>query len=142
MTSKRILPDLSSLTYGQMRRAALGLDVTVASALLPGSLYGLYDESRLLILIDRRMTYRRKRCTLVHELVHWLHGDTTCTGVFGSRCERRTRRETAMRLITPAAYASAEILYDGEPFKIADELDVTPEAIQDYRSMLHDMIPA
>ena len=75
MSEPRVLPDLSQLTYGQMRNAIIGLDVCVCSALLPDRTYGLYDESKRLILIDRRMTYTRKRCTLMHELVHWLHGD-------------------------------------------------------------------
>lgn len=141
MTQYRVLPDLSALTYGQMRMAILDLDVTVASAMLPGDLYGLYDESRRLILIDRRMTYTRKRCTLMHELVHWLHGDQTCTGVIGNRYERRTRLETARRLISPLEYATAETIWDGKPGLIADELNVTQEIVEDYRSMLHDMIP-
>ena len=95
ITDKRFLPDLSQLTYGQMRNAILGLDVRVSSALLPDRTYGLYDESKRLILIDRRMTYTRKRCTLMHELVHWLHGDQPSTGVIGNRHERRTRLEPA-----------------------------------------------
>ena len=142
MTNPRTLPDLSRLTYGQMRNAILGLDVRVCSALLPDRTYGLYDESKRLILIDRRMTYTRKRCTLVHELVHWLHGDQSCTGVIGGRFERRTRRETARRLISPLEYATAEAIWDGKPGLIAGELNVTQEIVEDYRSMLHDMIPA
>ena len=142
MNEIRMLPDLSGLTYGQMRNAILGLDVRVCSALLPDRTYGLYDESKRLILIDRRMTYTRKRCTLMHELVHWLHGDQTCTGVIGNRHERRTRRETARRLISPLEYATAEAIWDGKPGLIAGELNVTQEIVEDYRSMLHDMIPA
>lgn len=141
ITDKRFLPDLSQLTYGQMRNAILGLDVRVSSALLPDRTYGLYDESKRLILIDRRMTYTRKRCTLMHELVHWLHGDQTCTGVIGNRHERRTRPETARRLISPLEYATAETIWDGKPGLIAGELNVTQEIVEDYRSMLHDMIP-
>ncbi len=87
------------------------------------------------------MTYTRKRCTLMHELVHWLHGDQTCTGVIGNRHERRTRLETARRLISPLEYATAETIWDGKPGLIADELNVTQEIVEDYRSMLHDMIP-
>ncbi|MCX8646280.1 hypothetical protein J3T92_06630, partial [Bifidobacterium sp. B4081] len=34
-----------------------------------------------MILIDRSMTYTQKRCTLVHELIHWQHADNTRTGV-------------------------------------------------------------
>ena len=123
-----------------MRNAILDLDVCVCSALLPDKTYGLYDESKRLILIDRRMTYTRKRCTLMHELVHWLHGDQTCTGVIGNRHERRTRPETAGRLITPLEYATAEATYDGEAYSMAVELGVTMQVLKDYQDMLHDTI--
>ncbi len=39
ITDKRFLPDLSQLTYGQMRNAILDLDVRVSSALLPDKTY-------------------------------------------------------------------------------------------------------
>ena len=48
-----------------------------------------------MILIDRSMTYTQKRCTLLHELIHWQHADKTTTGVYGARIEHRTKRETA-----------------------------------------------
>ena len=136
--TERSLPDLSHQTYGTMRRIVDKLSVNVCSAILPDGYYGFYDETRQLILIDRRMTYRRKKCTLVHELVHWSHADTTCTGPYGSKCERRARYETALRLINPAEYATVEQIYEGEQFHMADELDVTPEIIDDYRHILHD----
>ena len=69
------------------------------------------------ILIDRRITYTRKRCTLVHELVHWAHDDDTSKGCEGSRIERRCRRRTALLLIDPAEYALAERMYGGNPTK-------------------------
>lgn len=135
-TSDR-LPDLPvdrRMTYGQMRRAVLGLHVVVASAILPGDLMGCYDRRNDVILIDRRLTYRAKRCVLVHELVHWAHGDDG-EHARGMR-EARTRRETALTLIDPAEYALAERTYEGNPWAIADELDVTMQVIRDYRSVL------
>ena len=75
------LPDLPidrRMTYGAMRRAIIGLPVTVSSAILPDGLWGCYDDENRVILIDRRLTYTAKRCTLVHELLHWRHGDTGC----------------------------------------------------------------
>lgn len=41
------LPDLPidrRMTYGAMRRAIIGLPVTVSSAILPDGLWGCYDE--------------------------------------------------------------------------------------------------
>lgn len=135
-TSNR-LPDLPvgrHMSYGEMRCAVLGLHVVVASAILPGDLMGCYDRRRDVILVDRRLTYRAKRCVLVHELVHWSHGDDGeyARGV----CEARARRETALTLVDPAEYALAERMYEGNPWAIADELDVTMQVIRDYRAVL------
>ena len=137
LVTPTILPDLPvdrRMTYGQMRRAVLGLHVVVASAVLPGDLMGCYDKRRDVILVDRRLTYRAKRCVLVHELVHWAHGDD---GEYArGLCEARTRRETALTLIDQDEYELAERTYDGNPWAIADELDVTMQVLRDYRSML------
>lgn len=118
MMSARLLIS-SSLSYGQMRMALYGFapGLTVASALLPRRLDGLYRRGADTILIDRRITYTRKRCTLVHELVHWAHDDDTSKGCEGSRIERRCRRRTALLLIDPAEYALAERMYGGNPTK-------------------------
>ena len=135
-TSDR-LPDLPvdrRMTYGQMRRAVLGLPVVVASAILPGDLMGCYDRRRDVILVDRRLTYRAKRCVLVHELVHWTHCDD---GEYArGLCEARARRETALTLVDPGEYALAERMFDGNPWAIADELDVTMQVLRDYRAVL------
>ena len=93
------------MTYGAMRRAIIGLPVTVSSAILPDGLWGCYDAATEVILIDRRLTYTAKRCTLVHELLHWRHGDTSCDHVARSREEHRARRETALTLIDHSATA-------------------------------------
>lgn len=49
------LPDLPidrRMTYGAMRRAIIGLPVTVSSAILPDGLWGCYDGENHVILID------------------------------------------------------------------------------------------
>lgn len=137
MPTSETMPDLPvdrRMTYGEMRRAVLGLPVVVASAILPGNLMGCYDRRRDVILVDRRLTYRAKRCVLVHELVHWAHCDD---GEYArGLCEARTRRETALTLVDPGEYALAERMYEGNPWAIADELDVTMQVLRDYRAVL------
>lgn len=133
------LPDLPidrRMTYGAMRRAIIGLPVTVSSAILPNGLWGCYDNENHVILIDRRLTYAAKRCTLVHELLHWRHGDAGCSNDRSKR-ERRTRRQTARLLIDPAELALAERMYDDDLWSIADELNVTTQVLTDYRAMLN-----
>lgn len=133
----RLLDGLTStMTYGQMRRYADTLNVTISSALLPAGMTGFYDEATRTILIDSRLIYSQKRCTLIHELIHWRHADATRNGIYGARLERRTRRETALKLVNPLEYQTAEAMYEGDPYQIACELDVTIQIIQDYQRIL------
>lgn len=125
-------------TYGHVRMAvySAGLDVEIRSAdHLPNGMMGCYSERTRTILIDRRLPYVAKRCTLVHELVHWSHGDDRC-GLH----EMRTRAETTRLLISPTEYALAERMYDGNPYQMAAELNVTVQIIHDYQQWLHDSV--
>ncbi|MEE8666904.1 MAG: ImmA/IrrE family metallo-endopeptidase [Bifidobacterium mongoliense] len=124
------------VTYGQLRGIAEQLGVNVWSQELPEGVAGCYDDEYHAIVIDRNMTYRRKRCALVHELIHWLHGDVACQWTIDTRIEMRTRRETAMALVALEEYAQAENVYDGDIRLIAAELDVTRQVAEDYRGMV------
>lgn len=136
------LPDLPidrRMTYGAMRRAIIGLPVTVSSALLPDGLWGCYDNETHVILIDRRLTYTAKRCTLVHELLHWRHGDTGCSND-SSKLERRARRETALTLIDPLHYGMLEQMYEGNSWNISQELEVTQQVLGDFRQVMAERV--
>ena len=131
------LPDLPidrRMTFGAMRRAIADLPVTVSSAILPDGLWGCYDDATEAILIDRRLTYTAKRCTLVHELLHWKHGDDGCSND-RSKQERRCRTQTALLLVDSVELALLERMYEYE-WQIADELDITTQVLEDYRSTL------
>lgn len=131
------LTPLQGLAYGQMRYWVDDhCDVAVASAMLPEGYDGYYDDTEQSILIDWRLTYAQKRCTLVHELVHWSHRDPCCDGWLRAKRERRTRRETAGILVDLAAYQTAENIYDGEAYRIAEELEVTPGVVRDYQGLV------
>lgn len=136
------LPDLPidrRMTYGAMRRAIVGLPVTVSSAILPDGLWGCYDAENHVILIDRRLTYTAKRCTLVHELLHWRHGDTGCSND-SSKLERRARRETALTLIDPLRYGMLEQMYEGNSWNISQELEVTQQVLGDFRLAMSERV--
>lgn len=136
------LPDLPidrRMTYGAMRRAIIGLPVTVSSAILPDGLWGCYDNENNVILIDRRLTYTAKRCTLVHELLHWRHGDTGCSND-SSKLERRARRETALTLIDPLHYGMLEQMYEGNSWNISQELEVTQQVLGDFRLAMSERV--
>ena len=141
-TSLPDLPDLPidrRMTYGAMRRAIVGLPVTVSSAILPDGLWGCYDDENRVILIDRRLTYAAKRCTLVHELLHWRHGDTGCSND-SSKLERRARRETALTLIDPLCYGMLEQMYEGNSWNISQELEVTQQVLGDFRLAMSERV--
>lgn len=124
------------MTYGDLRRYADSLDINVSSAILGGNLKGVYDESTQTIIIDRSMPYTAKRCTLVHELVHWSWHDDECPRYFHAKNERRTRRITA-ELLVPMF--RAEMLgdeYSGDAGAVATELDVTKQVLQDYETLV------
>lgn len=136
------LPDLPidrRMTYGAMRRAIVGLPVTVSSAILPDGLWGCYDASNSVILIDRRLTYTAKRCVLTHELLHWRHGDTGCSND-SSKLERRARRETALTLIDPLRYGMLEQMYEGNSWNISQELEVTQQVLGDFRLAMSERV--
>lgn len=114
-----------------LHQSMTGLSVTVSSAILPDGLWGCYDASNSVILIDRRLTYTAKRCVLTHELLHWKHGDDGCAND-RSKQERRCRTQTALLLVNPAELALLERMYEYE-WQIADELNVTTQVSEDYR---------
>ena len=58
--------------------------------------------------------------------------------VCGGKGEARARRRTALRLVSPVAYAAAEQVYEGNTWLMAVDLGVTAQAIDDYRQLLYD----
>lgn len=121
-----------------MIREASKLGVRVEERRLPSGLCGVYYEPARLIVLDESLPDFQRRCTLCHELVHARYHDSGCGTAYGAKAERRARRETALRLIDPVEYAAAEQVYDGCVWRIACELGVTMQVINDYRQILHD----
>lgn len=119
---------------------ALLLGVRVEERRLPSGLCGFYYEPARLIVLDESMPDFQRRCTLCHELVHARYHDSGCGTPYGVKAERRARRQTALRLINPVEYASAEELHEGDAYRIACELDVTLQVVEDYRRLLHDTV--
>lgn len=137
-TSLPDLPISRDMTYGAMRRAIIGLPVTVSSALLPDGLWGCYDAATEVILIDRRLTYTAKKCVLTHELLHWKHGDDGCAND-RSKQERRCRTQTALLLVDQVELALLERMYEYE-WQIADELGITTQVLEDYRQVMAERV--
>ena len=128
------------LAVDGMLMDASRIGVRVEERRLPSGLCGVYYEPARLIILDESLPDFQRRCTLCHELVHARYHDTGCGTTYGVKAERRARRETALRLINPVEYASAEELHEGDAYRIACELDVTLQVVEDYRRLLHDTL--
>lgn len=121
----RHMPINRGMTYEQMLDAVETQPVHVIEATLDDDTSGLYCEAIQTIIIDEHMTDVQKRCSLTHELFHWLHADDSHAEYGKSHAEWRVRRETAMFLIDPADYVQAEREYDGEIYQMSCEMDLT-----------------
>lgn len=132
----RHMPINRGMTYEQMLDAVETQPVHVIEATLDDDTSGLYCEAVQTIIIDEHMTDVQRRCSLTHELFHWLHADDSHAEYGKSHAEWRVRRETAMFLIDPADYVQAEREYDGEIYQMSCEMDVTVFLLEDYRRIL------
>ncbi|RBQ00147.1 hypothetical protein CRD59_00805 [Bifidobacterium xylocopae] len=115
------------------------MGLNVQEAYLPAGCQGIYDDKSKMICLDPRMNQRQQLCALQHELIHAEHGDQGCSlSSLIRKAERRTRRETACRLITPLEYRIAEAEYEGQSWKMACELGVTVQVLKDYQQFLDE----
>ena len=112
------------------------MGVMVEDRMLAGGMCGFYYAPLRLIVLDSRLTDHQRRCTLCHELIHAQYSDTGCGTLAGTKAERRTRRETALRLVDPVEYATAERVFEGDVWRIACELGVTVQVVRDYQDTL------
>ncbi|RYM96097.1 M78 family metallopeptidase domain-containing protein [Bifidobacterium animalis] len=120
--------------YGPLRMSLYRLapSLMVCSDYLDGNLCGMYIDEVETIIVDRRLTMDVKRCVLVHELVHWARADSQC----GGYQEIKVRQIAAEALIDRKRYAQVECMYEGCSAAMAEELGVTQEVVDDYKSLL------
>ena len=116
------------------------LGVRVEERKLENGLCGFYYAPMRLIVLDSGLADFQRKCTLCHELVHARHHDDGCGDPAGERAERRARRETALRLVDPVEYATAEQVFEGDVWRIACELDVTVQVVRDYQDVLSQRV--
>lgn len=125
------------MTYGDLRRYTDTLDVEVCSDILPRGVNGIYDEFTRMIIIDRTLRYTQKRCTLVHELMHWSYYDLACSPGLDVKAECRTRRLTAQVLVPGKYLDMLGDEYEGQPALIANDLNITVSVLEDYWKLVY-----
>lgn len=135
MVIKKLMISVASL---YLEAESLGL--SVEESRLPGDYCGLYDERTGTILLDGRLNDRQVRCTLTHELIHAAYHDTSCAALYMRRQERRTRRLTAMRLISRDCYREACLAYEGNKHLMMIGLGVTLQVLRDYEEMVRERL--
>lgn len=102
----------------------MGLEIVLSD--LGEGLCGYYEHATETVYINERLSMRDRRCTLVHELIHWERGDqpTDNLSVHTAR-EVEVDHETARRLISFPQLMWA-MTYHGNGRAAADTLDVEP----------------
>ena len=114
----------------------LGLQVD-SRWLLPHGERGRFILAEQRIELRRGLTARAARCVLAHEIAHAMAGDgPTPFGPMRDRQETLANRRAALRLICPAEYAAAEATYGPSVAPLADELDVLPSVVVDFRQAM------
>lgn len=103
---------------------------------LEHELCGLYDHERHTIVLDPKLSDTQRLCTLAHELNHAQYGDSLRDHWLSGKCERRARRDTALRLVIPLEYQLAELAYEGERWLMACDLGVTLQVLEDYQQLV------
>lgn len=103
----------------------------------PGRSCGGYDPRSATIRIAPGMSARTTRSVIAHELGHAVLGhEYTADPTERDRQERSADEWAARLLITPTAYAEAEVARDGHAASIAFDLGVTVDLVLAYRRLL------
>ncbi len=134
MLTSNVKEDKVSTRLSDLYRMAEQQHITIIDLPLPGMTSGLYDEKTRTIILSTGLNSRQKRCTLAHELNHATHHDTGRD----PKTEYRARKQTALQLIDPLDYITAENMYENNLFAIATYLDVTQQVLNDYRQIIID----
>lgn len=124
-------------TIEQLEAQVTGMGLRLIEKPLPNDM-GQYDARTRTITLHERLNNRQRLCTLQHELIHAEHHRDGLMILGRGKEENLTRRQTAKRLITMRDYASVELMCDGEPWRMAAELGVTPDVLTDFQNLLHD----
>lgn len=91
---------------------------------------GRWVPHRQAILLDDRLDQAERRCTLVHELIHYLSGDEILAPELAAAQERLCRDRAARVLISLSALADA-LRWSEHADEIADQLWVDEATLWD-----------
>lgn len=103
----------------------------------PGERGRLYPRLSV-ILLDPRLGQAEQRCTIAHDLAHWILDHDTCTDRRAStRVEREAEQFAARWLVDVEMYVRA-LKWSHHDQIIADELWIDPPMLQAWRDCMTD----
>lgn len=105
---------------------------------LPAGERGRLYPTLSVILLDRRLGQAELRCTLAHDLAHWILDHDTCTDRrSGSRTEREAEHFAARWLVDLEQYVRA-MRWGVNDHEIADELWIDLDLLTAWRECMTD----
>lgn len=130
--------EVTSYTVNDLEALAEHLQVSIVEDTLSGALCGWFDENERCVHVDERLSYRQRRCVLAHELWHAVFHHEPTVHAYACKDELRVRWLTARSLISVEEYKAVELMFEGESFLMAQELEVTLQVLQDFQSLLEE----
>lgn len=119
--------------YDPWRHAA-AIHLDVREGPLRRGRWGEYHRATHTATLAEGMTRREARSVLAHEVQHAIARDAPSRyGLIADRQEMLARRRAAALLVDPGEYRAAELVFGADLAAIADELDVIPEVLADWR---------
>jgi Zn-dependent peptidase ImmA (M78 family) len=105
-------------------------DISLGFTRLPRGERGRWYPDLHVILLDERLTQAERRCTLLHELVHRMRGDSHVEDQRELSRQERDCHLTVARLLIPLDRLKAAMQWGRDPQELADELWVDVETLQ------------
>jgi Zn-dependent peptidase ImmA (M78 family) len=104
-------------------------DLSLCFARLPRGERGRWYPALHCIVIDERLTQAQRRCTLMHELVHRMRGDTHTPDETAMSRQEKNCHQMVARMLIPFSSLQAAMQWGRHPQELADELWVDVETL-------------
>lgn len=105
-------------------------DLSLCRTQLPRGERGRWYPDLHVIVIDERLTQAEQRCTLMHELVHRMRGDTHVNDDRMLSRQETACHLTVARLLIPFGALYTAMQWGRDPWELAEELNVDVETLE------------
>jgi Zn-dependent peptidase ImmA (M78 family) len=105
-------------------------DISLCITRLPEGERGRWYPRQHVIVLNESLTQAERRCTLMHELVHRMRGDTHVEDNVTASRQEKSCHDSAARLLISFAALRAAMQWGRDPQELADELWVDVETLE------------